>query len=663
MRKNFKELTRIMLVMCMVGVSIFLTSCSNDDSSSSDPQPAAVKTVYKATSGFTDYTQKTLAKLAYNDFPESSVTNEALVPDIFVARAIDPNETWYLSEDKIKLAIRTCLEGKTVVFGAPSPNGMVAFSGKLMEVLDKAENEDLKNRSDLNPISLRHMLNQFIDTQVQDRKSADRDKMVAYDQKAYDAVAIRNGQIYFVHDIDEVYGDPATTETEEVTEVPCPSQTDEPNKQEKDPVAPSTPAAPSDYSALEADSIEKFVKWLSGEDISASRSQDIQALIDEYPQIIDCLENVEADKGRTAQRFVHNFVAYAGYENRKENVQVFTDVWAFCNIAEQKDWYYVRTSVMCNNGQLNFENLWDTSKTITPYFKSCDIYSTIVEPEEKDKQLIRAADCQPLSFVGTTENTTGFSVNFGGQVGLAGNGPSAGVTAGFTFSDSKTTSIPNISPSFNVTNENMTHWTFSGQRANPHWVAIVTECDSPPDISTKLTAMFDTMGVYVVDSDYEYCPGTVELETWVYVTLEWLNSTWKNWMHLNFINHYSPKTTKMHFRDYVRKPCNTTGDYIVSFDWAESGSLTPYERITTLDLYNRVLKEFIPDFGNIKTFFGLKGYDGGGEDGARSYFGTLMTTISQNKSTLKSRGLSGNFTFYIKKANSEDKISSREIEF
>ncbi len=653
MKKTSNLLVALALAICM-GSMAFFAACSNGSDSpvASFPIVTPSKTVYKATDSFTEYTQKTLAKLAYSDFPESSVTNEDLVPDIFAARAVDANETWYLSDDKIKLAIRTCLAGKTILLGAPSVTGVAAFGARVVQVLEKEENEDLQAESELNLNSLNHMLNQFIAQQI-DSKSEEREASASYEQKDYDAVAFRDGQVYFVHDIDEVYGDPASTAKTE-TETVERTTTDE----AKDKVPGSqTHTDPSqgvlaDYSALEADSIEKFVKWLKGEDGAVSRSLDFQALVAEYPQISALAESVAKDPSRKAQSYKHNFTASAGWGDRKENVEVLIDVWAYCEIDQQKDWYYVRTSVMCNNQQLNFKNYWDDNKTLTPYFDNCEIVTNFA----KNRQEVRTNDCKPQTMTGSTDYSTGISIGLTGNIGLGGSGASGGVAGGVTWSDSKTTHVPDISVSFLKNGKNRPDWTFTGAKPTPKWNFLVTECDSPPAISTSKMAQFDTLSVFTLPSDYAYSKDTVELDTFVFVTLNRLSSYLNGFANAHIVIQRYPKTTNIHYTDYVKKPCNAKADYIMYFD-APAGS-TP-ERI---DLFTRELKEVVPDWnGSKKTLYAVGSANLGKV--AKAYFTTIKSKIKKNKAVLKSKGFSGKFTFRIKDSDSDTDTSTFNFTF
>ncbi|MCR4822884.1 MAG: hypothetical protein K5873_08460 [Treponema sp.] len=622
-----------------------LVSCSNNDDNDSSSTPR--KTVYKATASFSDYTQKTLAKLDYSDFPESSITNEDLVPDVFAARATDPNETWYLSDDKVNLAIRTCLAGKTVLLGAPSLTGVIAFAGKVTEVLQKEGNEALQAQSSLSRISLYNMLNQYFNKELENKSESGW-----YSQKDYDAVAFRDGEIYFVHKIDEVYDETAFSITSSTTK-----ETKTDNQVSHDSVLGSQDTVHSeentttDYSALETDSIQKLVNWISGKEDPNSPSTDSRSLFDKYPEA-RALTSIENDEARKAQRFVHNFVAKSDKYGRKENVEVLIDVWAYCQIDQQTDWYYVRTAVTCNNDQLDFRNWWDDDKTTSAYLGDCSIENSIWA----SKQTVRTQDCRPQNEVGSSTHSTGFNVQLGGNIGMGGSGPTGGFSGNLTWTKSTSMTIPNISISFNNKNNNP-YWLFNGQHPKGRWSGFVTRCDNPPEIQTSKAVTFETLSVYTLPSDhYEGHTDTVGLTSYIQVALERIVGWKEGFMNLDIQTKHIQCSTKPRYDDYIRKPCNAKGDYIMYFD-APEGS-TP-ERI---DLFTRELKEVIPAWDGSKTAIyavGAKNVD----KVATDYFTTIKDKITKNKIVLKSKGFSGDFKFYIKNSDSESAASSFSITF
>ncbi len=650
-----KKLTTI--IALAVVSCLFMFSCANG---SSDSTPAVTKTVYKATGSFSEYTQKTLTKLAYLDFPESSITNKDLVPDVFAARSTDPNETWYLSDDKIDLAIRTCLAGKTILFGAPSMTGLIAFGGRVTEVLDKEGNEGLKAENELSSISLYQMLNQFFNEQLKEEASDPS----SYNQKLYDAVAIRNGDIYYVHKIGETYDTTAFTtsiESSEMIQIPQDQVKD--TKVTTADTLHADDSSTDDYSTLEADSIQKFANWLSGKENPNAPSSDSRSLLDKYPEA-RAISNIENDPARKAQRFTHNFIAEADAYKRKENVEVLIDVWAYCLIDQKIDWYYIRTSVICNNQQLNFKNWWDDDKTTSSYFKECEIVSNLA----KNTQTVRTNDCQPQNDPGSTTKTTGFNMQFGGNLGLAGSGPSGGLSGNFTFTNSESKNTPNISVKFEKNSNNRPDWIFKGQSIQGESGFLTTYCKNPPSIQTSQQAYFDTLSVFTLPSDYSFGYSKyyyVDLDTWIWVTLERLTGEYGLCISDSFIplpyyglkNHHYQKTTKVQYNDHIRKPCNNKGDYIMYFDSPEGS--TP-ERI---DLFTRELKEVIPSWDGSKTTIYAVGGDGNVDYYAKQYFVTIQDKITKNKTVLKSKGFEGEFKFYIKNANLDKAASSFTITF
>lgn len=94
-----------------------------------------------------------------------------------------------------------------------------------------------------------------------------------------------------------------------------------------------------------------------------------------------------------------------------------------------------------------------------------DAYWNLENPDNNKYHLIQTS---PQTTTGSASVTTGISYNIGGEVGLSTSGPSAGLSSGITFSDSRTMNIPDVEVSNYCFSGNdgkrndarYTHWKF-----------------------------------------------------------------------------------------------------------------------------------------------------------------------------------------------------------
>lgn len=73
-----------------------------------------------------------------------------------------------------------------------------------------------------------------------------------------------------------------------------------------------------------------------------------------------------------------------------------------------------------------------------------DVHWALKNPNNNKYHLIQSS---PQTTIGSASVTTGVSYNIGGNVGLTTSGPEAGLSAGATFSDSRTMNIPDVAVS------------------------------------------------------------------------------------------------------------------------------------------------------------------------------------------------------------------------
>ena len=489
----------------------------------------------------------------------------------------------------------------------------------------------------------------------------------SYLQRSFEAIALRKNQIYYVHDIDEAISESALGKSQQGGFIEANNSSKTLDKVKSAPATPPN-SSTADYKRLTSDSISSFSGWVANKSVAATRSFNLSefagnGLISQ--SAINYTGPLGADP-KDAQSFIHNFTAsfntsyrdhYDGrFEGRNENVEVRTDVWAFCQLdagstsADRKDWYYVRTSLICHNEQLNVQNTWDDNKYVSPYFDYCYATVKLADGDSGAGLDLRAQDSSPQNAAGSTSFTTGMSVSIGGNVGFNMSGPTGGVSGGVTFSESTTRSIPDIGVNFTKDDTNKTYdWKYTTPTLTPGWSGFYTKCDDPKDIQKRM-AIFDTYGVYTMKSDYGESAGTVELRTDASVRLTFITGWLSGFLDttLNWYWYYS--TTNIHYYDSVKKPSNSKADYIMMFD-APTGSTA--EKI---DLWNNVLKEYISDWNSKEMYYAVG--DASLNTVAENYFASVKQKIQATKDVLKGRGFEGTFTFYIKPDSTSTKLGS-----
>lgn len=624
MKKTIHHLFSAFLLF-LAGLLIF--SCSNGSSSDSDFQPdVGSKGIYLASPyiGLSDYTKKTIQMtgLAFSG-------RTSAVPRVFLVKGSDLAN---MSEANMLLAVETCAEGNTFVVDAPTQEQVKAFKTKLDSFLDKSENEYHNALQDVHLYSIDNLLLHFID--------ADSGTM-----GAFEAIAMRKTQVYFVHDIDEVYTVDYSDSGSSESETECPVKDTQTKESGSKDVSPED--IKTDYTILFEESSENFAAWIK--------------LIDSVDPVTQ--GGVNLDDAKKAQSFVHNFTAtfssnrshYDGrYNGKSENVQVYVDVWAACSIDTNTDHYLVRTSCVCNNQQLGYANQWDSSKYVGPFFEYAYVTTKI------EKASLAANDCNPQTSTGSTSFGTSEGFNLSGNVGFNASGPTGGIGVGYSHTETTTRSIPDISIALDAAGNSAT-WKYTTPEVDANWSGLVTKCDGAKSIQYN-TAIFDTYAHYTMPSAEYYSQEKFPLVTTTQVSIRmltgWLTGIFNQNLHTGWANRW----TKAYWTDYVRKPSNSFRNYIMAFE--PPSGMSTHDR----EILANALKVYISDWGNAVRYYGIintnKPDDKTNLDKiAKSHFAIAKKTIENNTKVLKDRGFSGTFKFYIKPEDAPAELTSFTLTF
>lgn len=615
------------ILIPFVFLAVLFFSCSNGmvDSRDIGNENYSGK-IYLASYGLSDYTQRSVSAVGFQ-----TTENPNAVPEVFVVKGSDAA---VLSEQEVVLAVKTCLEGKTLIIDSPSEGQLESFKNRIDAVLsipaeDGEENvfkyEYLKDQSEISPNSIYGIIPE---KSTGGFGSAEFDSAIPADNKNYGAIALRQGQIYFVHKIDDAVNLGAEN-------------------------------LKTDYTNVEESSIKSFVEWIKNPEAEEERT------LSGKKSAINALRSVTSEaaleSAKKAQSAVHNFTAtfktnerthYDGrYEGRSENVQIYIDVWCACDISAQKEWYLVKTSVVCNNQQLNNVTEW-SDKYVSPYFEKCTIKSYV------NGATVDASKCSPQNSAGSTNFTSGSGFSIGANAGVNSSGPSAGLSVGYSVSQSSSRSIPDISVKFEpAADQHSAKWSFTAPKVEGYWDGLVTKCNGAKSIQTNAVT-FDTYTIYTRPSNFAPKYKTIELTTTVNVNLEMLTS-WIGGLGRLTSRWYDQSTGWIYY-DYIKKPSNLSGEYIMSFSAPEGTTPERYE------LLNKALRDYIDDWGtNVKYYtFGDKNSPNGPLDKtAKAYFSGPKQKITTNKDVLKDRGFSGKYTFYIRNVSTGKNVASFDVTF
>ena len=600
--------------------------------------------VYIASKNLSDYMKKALEAANYK--PTTKLTaGEGTTPNLFIAGAEDLSK---LTDEEITLAIKTCVEGQTFVIDRPTVSDLFKFMVHFGEYLSKEKNSYYGHLIDTHPYSFAKIFNQFPEAEY---KKEDKSK------KLFEVIANRKKQAYFVNDIKEVLefkeiiGDISESENKDVTEQKKVEDTYQDDKSSAKPVD-----VPIDFTKITHESATVFGQWLN----SKEKEPVLLAGNAHLGAGIDDLKKAESFNYQFTATYSSSGDHYDGrYNGRAEVCKINIDVWAASDIDRKKDYYLVRTSVTCPNKELNYQNQWESGKYAGPYFKYCTITSGLGDVHSS----LRANDCSPQTSIGSSSFTSGMSFNIGGNIGFNMSGPTGGISEGFTISESRTQSIPDISISLNCA-DNKPTWTFNSPDVEPYWKGFVTKYDSAKSIQTN-TAIFDTYALYTMDSCKYWIERYVPLSTTVKVQINSLTG----WLH-GFLNtklswRIMGLITNRNFTTNIKKPCNSYCNYIMYFEAPEE--TTP----KNIETFNNALKEYFPNWGNNVRYYGFcdthsiepSKTNGSIDNVAKEYFKNTKDIIIGNQEVLKSRGFKGKFKFIIRNSETSTNVDSFEITF
>ena len=655
---------KILSFLIIVLTLFIFVSCNNVGVTRKKTEPGKV---YYASNSLSPFTSRALRGTGMSDTYSGTT-----VSDIFAVKGSDLSA---LSDEDTILAVMTCLDGKTIVIDTPTLSQLDAFWSKIQTLLEDEQYEYLKAEHELSPYTLYKIISNYgLD------EDDDEDFTKSADEHVYEAIGMRGGDVYFVHDIDEivdansghVYKGTRNSRSEDHTFDENGDHYTTGSAMDDDCVVSSD----TDWEEIISRTVEYFSAWLKGE----TSSKDLEERKNEVLAKSGAKDAQEAlSNVKKAQTISFSFtVGFYGSTNehndgrlngKKEVVQTYFDVWTACDIANQTEYFLVRTSVVYNNQQLQgIHGFSYDSQTgyEGPYLNSGGISVSL------PGGILRVTDCSPQNSSGSTNFTAGSSFSFSGNVGGTAAGPTGGVSAGITISESTTRSIPDTSIVFTPTTygsagSDKTAWNFSTPEvtlrkdSNYFW-NLKWLCDGAKAIQNN-AATFDFYSLYTRPSSYDKTNKTamfeVNVTTNLRVTTIWTKSDYidrPSYTHYDFtkwLRHHLPFT----------RPNNLMGEYIMGFE-APSGSSQ-----TEITLMNDVLKEYFPEWNtNVKYYAFGDNSDTGTRDSvldsvAGNYFTKIKQKITTNQNVIKNRGINGEYKFYIQRVHDGKKITTFNVMF
>ena len=590
MKKSFLRVGALSAaLLAALGFSLFSASCSGGGDNpvvlpTANDSHSSSKTLYKASSNLSDYAKKAVSALGYSSYSASKARGAA--PDVFVVKGSDLASLPY---DKAILALKTCIEGKTLVIDGPTEQNVRDFGARLDSALDHENDALLRAQAKLDDDAPNQTVYQLVSA-LSDDDGADSHSLT------HAAIGICGGHIYYVHD----FSDEAQDFVDE--------------------------------------SAKRFSNWIRGADaISASAQIDAigRSLIAKSDAGASSLDDFVK-----SQVFTHSLVGWD--DSYKVPVDATTYVWTVCNLETQKDYYLVKNS-------LTFHN--EANPTAALYFANCEVSPCVLSADPSKTSTLVPEKCSPSTSQGSESFTSGSSVTDGENHGVTfGLTPGINFATGLTFSESlsytatithsETTSVSSTTSMPDVSVE-LTTGTTGGQEY-PHWIfETPRSSDGTLKKVQKNTVTFETYSLFKLDSGVGNADGTVELATMIDVGF--------------YTGNGSGTMTYGRFDDHIRKPCNSKGQYLMSFDRPAGMN------DSQMTACHNILKEYMSDWRSSIDLYAV------GQDHldcmAESCFDAVCGKIETNKNIFQGRGFKGKFNFFIQNKSAGTKVKSREIEF
>ena len=145
-------------------------------------------------------------------------------------------------------------------------------------------------------------------------------------------------------------------------------------------------------------------------------------------------------------------------KGRSAKYQITYSIYAVYSFDEDKDYYFLHEEIIGNNKPMMLPGHWFEWRTSGVDFDCYGFYLKEIESEnyilkpngEKMFDGVTVHDPSPTTSEGSSTTTSGYSVNFSGNIGFTPAGGSSSGSLGGSISESFTTSIPDVAITCNV---------------------------------------------------------------------------------------------------------------------------------------------------------------------------------------------------------------------
>lgn len=566
-------------------------------------------------------------------------------------------------EAKLKQVFWHILNGKSVVIVEPTTNDFLFFSLAFTTFESVTMTNDEKSRyaDEINSFS-----NEFIEAfgaATQGISSSGTSEAGA--RVPCEAIAIKSCSVFVIKDID------ATPETK--TKISS-NEDDESSsfteETEKDYSAnienaqDITENEVFDFSNQYIEAVDYLVDWLDEPSTNESREYETAKSVLSKSPGVDMFD-ISRMANAKEEFFIVDEMKPANVPGNNSTVQVSVKVWPFCDIENQKEYYVIRTRAIANNQNLGYKNDYNGKNRVGwlyPYMGSLYVENSM------DGATI-TEEWEPKNASGSTNYTSGVSVSFncGGNIGISGSGPNAGIqcSRGVTWSNSESRSIPDISTS--VDNHTVqtprlqqyTSWKFNAAPVSVGWQnGFTKELKSKGAKSIQYSqAVFDTWAVYVVPCSQI---NTENVHLWTKVLVLTCaargESIFRPIITNKYENKFYYKWSDRSVDMFIVRPNSSKGKYIMAF---ENNDNKTTEQINAI---NTSLKQVSSNY-NTENIDYYAQKSNKLDDAAATTFNKAMHDFEVGKNTIRNKGITGQYTFYIQNMTTGTKVAEKTITF
>lgn len=274
-----------------------------------------------------------------------------------------------------------------------------------------------------------------------------------------DLIALRNNDVYCLDDL----MDPDRTEQKYTV-----TRTEEDGSVSEDSGVEALPRDYTDYDYGQC--ADHIVTWLNEQGTAEQSS----ALLQRGRSILATRANSNLEEIMSAQTQKFEFPCYtAGLFKSVGWAVVVMDVWGVNDLSSHSDYYLVQQRMMILNSRLNCgpdeEKYWFEEDG---YGHTWQCYGGYLSCAQSDNRLegnnaeqVAVRQRMPQTAQGSTSYLSGVDWNIGGDLGLSKTGPQGGLSGGVTFSNSKTTTTPDLNVTLNGTTPS---WRYDGAQPKAH---------------------------------------------------------------------------------------------------------------------------------------------------------------------------------------------------